>query len=639
MPGIKGKRRQAAALQIMKHMKTFLNPPRDFSVMPFWFWNDGLEAGEIRRQIGDFQAHGVHGFVIHPRVGLPRDQGWMSPKLLDFYEVAIEEAAQHGMKVLLYDEGMYPSGSSSGQVVAENPAYACRCLARIDLPDGGLPTLGPDDHLVAIVARQNGTRMAVIDRKVSSIIRGLHYIGEGPDEETPPAADLLNPDAMACFVRLVYDTFAARFSKHFGKTVFAIFTDEPGLLGRCRERDVMPGTTGILAHVNRILGYDFTPHLPALWHDDEPDAAKQRVAYNHALGVRLEDTYYNRLYQWCERHGIPLAGHPAGGDEIGPLRYFHIPGQDLVWRWVMPDQPTALEGPESTQAKCSSSAALHGSRRRNGNECCGAYGHELTFDEMRWLAHWCFVRGVNLLYPHAFYYSIRGPRWDERPPDVGPNNAWWGRYPEYADACRRLSWLNTDAEQVCEVAILCKTSGLPWLPAKACFRHQRDFNYLEERDLIERARVDAEGVHIAGMTYRALIVSHEPDLAVVKALAPLERAGRLILWAPDMAEADLIDRVDKVCEPDVRVQPQQPALRVRHVRKEGLDWFMLFNEESAPIRFTPEFSIKGTGSVVDPVTGRAVPWHAGQPLELAGYELKVMVATGRGRPAPVPRML
>ena len=51
------------------------NPPREFSVMPFWFWNDALNADEIIRQIDDFQQHGVDGFVIHPRVGLPRDLG------------------------------------------------------------------------------------------------------------------------------------------------------------------------------------------------------------------------------------------------------------------------------------------------------------------------------------------------------------------------------------------------------------------------------------------------------------------------------------------------------------------------------------------------------------------------------------
>ncbi len=50
-------------------LATFADPPREFSVLPFWFWNDELDADEIRRQIGVFGAHGVHGFVIHPCVG------------------------------------------------------------------------------------------------------------------------------------------------------------------------------------------------------------------------------------------------------------------------------------------------------------------------------------------------------------------------------------------------------------------------------------------------------------------------------------------------------------------------------------------------------------------------------------------
>src|SRR5690606_32679284 len=119
-----------------------------------------------------------------------------------------------------------------------------------------------------------------------------------------------------------------------------------------------------------------------------------------------------------------------------------------------PGEPSAIEGPESTQGKCSSSAMIHFGRRRNSNEFCGAYGPQTTFEEFRWLANWCLVRGVNLLIPHAFYYSIRGPRKDERPPQVGPHSPWWGRFKPFADACRRLCWLNADSRHACDLAIL-----------------------------------------------------------------------------------------------------------------------------------------------------------------------------------------
>ncbi len=40
-------------------VKGFRDPPREFSAMPFWFWNDDLDEQEILRQIAAFEAHGV----------------------------------------------------------------------------------------------------------------------------------------------------------------------------------------------------------------------------------------------------------------------------------------------------------------------------------------------------------------------------------------------------------------------------------------------------------------------------------------------------------------------------------------------------------------------------------------------------
>ena len=372
----------------------------------------------------------------------------------------------------------------------------------------------------------------MIDRKMDAYIRGLHYIDGGPAEDEPLAGDLLNPEAVACFIRLVYDKFYERFGQQFGGLIPAIFTDEPSPVGKPRERGVWPGTTGILAHVNRLLGYDFTPHLAALWHDDEPDADRYRADYERAIALRMEETWYAQLYDWCTGHGIALTGHPAKADDLGAERYFHMPGQDIVWRWVLPDDPTALEGAQSTQGKCGSSAMIHTGRRRNANELCGAFGHGLTWEEMNWLADWCFVRGTNMLFPHAFYYSVRGIRWDERPPDVGPNNAWWGRYKSYADRCRRLCWLNTDSRHICTVAILGQVDWLPWQAAKILFQQQRDFNYVEERHLWEDAVVDESGIHLAGMHYRAVLAAHEPDARALPALETLAEAGRLAAMRP-----------------------------------------------------------------------------------------------------------
>jgi hypothetical protein len=630
--------------------KDFIDPPREFSVMPFWFWNDTLKDEEIVRQLADFEAHGVYGFVIHPRIGLPYNVKWLSPEMIHAMDVAISEAAKRNMFVVLYDEGMYPSGSSSGQVVAKNPAHAARGLAKIDLKPGEEPKLSEGMKLVTILDRPEGARIAVVEQLSGGVIRGLHYLNEGEQrlrEESPPAGDILNPDAVTSFMELVYDRYAKEFGKYFGKTILGIFTDEPSPLGRGGARGVVPGNASLFPQINRILGYDMTPFLADLWYNDNSDSKKHRVDYNRAINVCLEENYYKRLGNWCYLHNISLMGHPAGSMDIGVERYFQIPGQDLVWRFVEPG-PKALEGQHSTMAKCASSSMLHLGYRRNSNELYGAYGHNLTYNEMVWLANWCFVRGQNFLIPHAFYYSIRGPRFEERPPDVGPNASWWRDYKPFANACRRMSWLNTDSRQVCDIAILCEATWLPDKSAKTCYQHQHDFNYLELRHLWEDVKIDKKGVHIAGLTYRALILdslSYLPEKArpILKKIA---KNKHLIIHADSKltpyfkgalmykTSDDLILAINKMTSPDLVLTQPSENIRYRHVIKGNDHYYMLLNEGEIevttglrPAAIGNRKPEAGSRYWIDPYTLKTAISKESEVVTFKPHEIKILMVS------------
>jgi len=334
-------------------------------------------------------------------------------------------------------------------------------------------------------------------------------------------------------------------------------------------------------------------------------------------------------------------GHPAGSMDIGAEQYFQIPGQDLVWRYVEPG-PKALEGEHSTMAKCASSAMIHLGLRRNSNELYGAYGHNLTFDEMKWLANWCFVRGHNLLFPHAFYYSVRGPRFDERPPDVGPNSTWWSNYMPYADACRRLSWINTDSRHVCDLAILCDAEWLPHKSAKTLYQNQRDFNYLELRHLINDCQVDEEGVHIAGMTYKTLIIdslSYLPAEAK-PILEDLAQNGRLLInneclfkeifpharyyQQPD----ELITEISSIAAADLYLNPASSGIRYRHVVKGRDHYYIIFNEEDKEVTFNLNISAKGRFLWLDPYTGGATDMNPEAKVHFKPHQLNILFCGG-----------
>ena len=620
--------------------KDLIDPPHEFSVMPFWFWNDTLKDEEIVRQIADFESHGVYGFVIHPRIGLPDHVKWLGPEMIHAMNVAISEAARRNMYVILYDEGMYPSGSSGGQVVARNPEHAARGLAKIDLKPGEEPVFSDGWKLITINDRPGGNRVAIVERPSGGVIRGLHYLNEGAlrlQEESPPAGDILNPQAVTSFIELVYDRYSKEFGKYFGTTVLGIFTDEPSPLGRGSARGVVPGNALLLPEIKRIIGYDITPFLADLWYTDNTDAWRHRNDYNRAINICLEENYYKRLGNWCFRHNIALMGHPAGSMDIGTERYFQIPGQDLVWRYVEPG-PKALEGQHSTMAKCASSSMLHLGFRRNSNELYGAYGHNLTYNEMAWLANWCFVRGHNLLIPHAFYYSVRGPRFEERPPDVGPNAEWWNIYKPYADACRRLSWLNTDSRHICDLAILSEATWLPDKSAKTCYQNQRDFNYLETRYLWEDARISTKGLHIAGMTYNVIVfdsLSYLPTKAAPK-LKKLARNSHLIINAASKfasmfngamvykTSGDLIAAIKKLSPPDLILTPSSENIRYRHIEKDGDHYFMFFNEEDSEVSTGIRLQVTGDWQWIDPLNAGVIDSRENETVLFKPYEMKLL---------------
>jgi hypothetical protein len=453
----------------------------------------------------------------------------------------------------------------------------------------------------------------------------------------PPAGDILNPDAVTSFMELVYDRYALEFGQYFGTTIMGIFTDEPSALGRNSMPDVRPGNKNLLSQISNITGYDVTPYLSDLWYNDTPESFKHRSEYNRAINICLEENYYKRLGDWCRNHGIALMGHPAGSMDIGAERFFQIPGQDLVWRYVEPG-PKALGGQHSTMAKCASSAMVHLGNRRNSNELYGAYGHDLTFDEMEWLAAWCFVRGHNMLFPHAFYYSVRGPRLDERPPDVGPNAIWWDNYEPYADACRRLSWINTDSKQICDVAILCEADWLPDKSAKTLFENQHDFNYLEIRQLIENCRIDPEGIHISGMTYKTIIIDSISNIPpeAISILDKLVQNRQLIINRSShvadiltdarfyMKPEELIAEINKSCPADITLSPACPGIRYRHVVKGKGHYYILFNEGENKTTFSLKVSIAGKKYWLNPHTAETAAMDPDAEITFNAHELKIL---------------
>lgn len=625
--------------------QTFCNPPAEFGVMPFWFWNDDLDEEELLRQVREFHAKGFGGFLLHPRVGLSRRIGYLTDEFFRLANVVVAEAARLGMKVVLYDEGSYPSGSAQGKVVAADPTHASRCIVmqqkEVVGPARGYwhpnPGRGLSDELLCVVAacevapdaldpatlrllpvqepelvpydlpEGNWRLMAVWHVYSGGAIRGVHAEEDDGHALAPAAGDLLNPDAVVSFIRLTHDQYYAHLGDYFGETIVAMFTDEPMMLGRGAKRrpNPWPYTYEFEKDLQAQWNESVLCWLPALWVNCGPRTDEFRQMVAHTLYERLERVFYGAQSQWCAEHGIALTGHPAESNDFGALRQFQWPGQDMVWRWVTPGAASALEGAHSCAPKCASSAAALQGSRRNASEVLGAYGWQLTLDEAKWLLDWHLVRGNNLFFLHACFYSVRGRRAYESEPDIGIHNVWWPYFGLLGDYLRRLCWLLSDCTQVCQTAILTDGSAAAWRAAKVLYQNQVDFVYIDEPALAQASVENGELV-IGSQRFRAVICD-PPHVAGQSFLAEFGRAGGLVLT--DWDDATLISRLTHAVGRDVDLL-NAPDLRFIHVHKERCDFYLFVNEGEEPI--AGELSLATVGAVErwDPLDGSAQPWPA-----------------------------
>lgn len=590
-----------------KLLSEFLNPPEEFSPMPFWFWNDDLSEKEIKRQMTAFRLKGISRFIIHPRMGLPESIGYLSDKWFYFVKFAVEEAKKLGMKIVIYDEAMYPSGSCHGKVVKTNPHYASCGLFMYDTENRKTET-------AVAKAVINGKEYFFFEENTEGTIRGIHYGEDDGEPRAPLSADLLNYDAVSCFIKLTHQRYYDHLADEFGKTIIGFFTDEPMICGRFSKGGI-PWTHGFIKTLkqNGICESDL---YYLFFEKDSNKGRKINRIYNTLILKRLGDTYYAQLSRWCKAHNVALIGHPEKSTDIAMLSYFDIPCQDIVWRYIAPDNGSAVSGSHSTMAKCASDSARHSKKLRNGNECFGACGHPdnpyaFTEDDMKWYLDWLFVRGCNLIIPHAFFYSVRDARRDERPPDVGMNSMFWDNYSNLSTYIKRCSAINSGGVNITDIAILCTEDYLPWKAARTLYESQLEFNYLEYR-LLPECKFELGLCTISDQKYHILISDGLYDESAKAFIEKFKSAGGILFdYSSYKSDTAFINDIRTNSSTSLFVDPIKD-LRITHIKKYDKDILFCTNEGEGDILTVIHENI---AEIWDAQTGTVVQ-HNGDSLRL-----------------------
>ena len=443
--------------------KDFVMPPARYGSAPFWSWNEVLEPDELIHQIDEFAEQGMGGFFMHAREGLITE--YMGPEWMKAVRLSVDRAKEKGLIAYMYDEDRWPSGFASGKV----PAMS------VDYRQKGLLVLESDTPLAHEKIRENGDLLRIfeavfdgdnlssfkpVDTAPQSPGGTLLYFVMGTAQPTEwfngqTYIDTLNPAAVDAFIKVTHEEYKKVIGDEFGKVVPAIFADEPELLARRHfSYDVVPWTGALPDTFKKTYSYDILDNLPLLFFDG-PGAAPVRLDFWTTATEMFRDAFFKRIYEWGEANDVEFTGHLMLEDtlmsqiwRIGAAmphyEYMQFPGMDHLGRNI----------DNLLTAKQVSSVAHQFSRPLILTELYGCSGWNLSFENMKWIADWHYVLGVNFMNQHLSWYSMRGARKRDYPTTIQYQSPWWNDYHVVADYMRRATYATAQGRFVAETLVL-----------------------------------------------------------------------------------------------------------------------------------------------------------------------------------------
>lgn len=538
--------------------KEFAAPTAD--LVAFWFWNGDMQPEEMNRQLQAIKDAGIHIVVFHPRAGLGGRFGcceleyYFSDTYFDRVKSGLETCRRLGMKVIFWDECVWPSGFGGGRVlrggtvgkrqIRPNPEFVAQYLAMEAIPisageihrDG--PWRIPEGKLVGVIAAQaqkDGLLRSTFRNLTAQVSDGRlpwevpegdwqlmfflqrnetadSVLGVSTEKNPPCCPDLMNPAAVDKFIDVTHEEYYRRFSEYFGITVVAFFTDEPGFFNNRidgHEPNTVPWTEVLPEVFEQKKGYSLIDSLPLLWMGEREENAKLQTDFWDTVSALYMNTYFRKIHDWCQAHGTESLGHVLedtlrfhrtfeGGDFFKTMRYLHRAGIDQIAQ-----RQFGLINP-----KLGSSAAHLFGRPHALCESFGSYGWDLTLEKMKAIINWNSVNGIDTECLHAFYYTVEGQQKYDSPPDMFYHQLWKNHFHRFVEYTLRVLYLVGRGRQVADIAVLYPTTAIMTVggisnfaplgqleeyflaSATALQASQHDFNYVDELALAGNTDLD-----------------------------------------------------------------------------------------------------------------------------------------------------
>ena len=389
--------------------------------------------------------------------------------MLKLLKHEVEYCKKTGMRVWLYDEKGYPSGTAGGLTLEKNPDFEAKGLVGVFKtvkPSETVSIEFPRGHEKVVAAyAYNGTCFDDIDtnsavsltteknsdlkytndsespRFVAYLASKRMYEGTHAQHnccESRRYIDVMNKDAVKEFIANTYEVYKNTLGEYFGNGIEAMFTDEPSLMAHYLNvgldpRDihdeydneipllpVVNWTNEFLSRFKNLFGYDIEKYLPFMFGGNTQKACEIREDYHNAVSKFYEESFLCQIQDFCEKNNIAFSGHllyeeavsvhPAfEGNFFHQIKHMKYPGIDILTTLA----PNLMNNSAQVPKLVASVAALNGREHVMSEVSSHIEGGKQTPAQMLSSCVLQYALGVDIF---TSYYSEKvedGSLWDQ----------------------------------------------------------------------------------------------------------------------------------------------------------------------------------------------------------------------------------
>lgn len=581
-------------------LNLFLNPTAEYRCTPFWAWNCDLKKDELFSEIDAMEQMGMGGFHMHTRVGMSTT--YLSDEYMAFIKACTERAKEKNMLAWLYDEDKWPSGFAGGYVTKKlenrqkflmltTTPYGDAAEAEEQIDASALAKRANNGKLLckyAVELDDEGYLKNYRQLKNGETAEGtvwyayLETASEGPWFNYQTYVDTLSKPAIDDFIKITHERYKETVGEEFGKTVPAIFTDEPQvtrkvLLDHAKDLNkdiILPFTTDLEESYRAAYGESLLEKLPEVIWNKKGVASVTRYRYHDHVTERFVQAYCDNIGHWCQKNGIAMTGHMmeerslssqtvAIGEAMRAYRNFTIPGVDILCNTYG----------EFTTVKQAASAAHQYGREGVMSELYGVTNWDFDFRGHKLQGDWQAALGVSVRVPHLYWVSMNGEAKRDYPASIGHQSAWYKEYSYIENHFARVNTLMTRGSAAIKIAMIHPIESY-WLcygpnDQSGGVRQELDrnfkdisnwmlhagldYDYICESTLPEQFKNSQTGFTVGKMCYDVVVVPGCRTLrgTTLKYLQQFAEKGGKVLFAghvPEYIDAVLSNAAQKLAE-------------------------------------------------------------------------------------------